>query len=374
MATKIRDAALEDVGLLAALAFAVHSMHMAWRPETFRAASVEEMQSLFRQWLEQDNFRAYLALLDDLPVGYVAVRVVDRAGNILMNRRRFLDIEQIGVVPDERGKGIGKALLEKAKEFARQQGLPRIELNVWAENVGAQRAFAAWGFQSQSERMALELEPSVQGIRHKETNIITETPRSARPTLDTSRMILRPFALYDAADVQRLAGDRQVASTTLRIPHPYEDGMAEAWIGTHEEAFEKGKAVDWAVTLREGGTLVGAIGLSGISREHRHAEIGYWIGVPYWGHGYCTEAARAVLQYGFEVLALQRIFSHHLARNPASGRVMHKLGMTHEGRRRKHVRKWEVFEDVEAWAILRDAWEQARRAGTRGRGQGGAAS
>lgn len=176
------------------------------------------------------------------------------------------------------------------------------------------------------------------------------------PSIETPRLNLRPFELSDAADVQRLAGAREIASTTLRIPHPYEDGMAEAWIGTHQETFEKCKGVDFAITLKANGALVGAIGLSGISQEHQRAEIGYWIGVPYWRRGYSTEAARAVVQYGFEALALERIFGHHFARNPTSGRVMQKLGMTHEGRLRKHVKKWDAFEDLETWGILKDEW------------------
>ena len=100
-------------------------------------------------------------------------------------------------------------------------------------------------------------------------------------------------------------------------------------------------------------------------------EIGYWVGVPYWNHGYCTDAARAVLQYGFEVLALQRVFSHHLTRNPASGRVMRKLGMTHEGHHRRHVKKWDVFEDIDGYAILKSEWESVN---TQAREQGETAS
>ena len=157
MSVEIREASALDSDALAVLCAQVHAMHVTWRPEVFRAASVEEMESLFRQWLGQESFRAYLARQDNRPVGYIAVRLVDRPGNVLMSRRRYLDVEQIGIVPDERGRGVGRALLEKVKEFARQQGLQRIELNVWAENAEAQRAFAAWGFRTQSERMTLEL-------------------------------------------------------------------------------------------------------------------------------------------------------------------------------------------------------------------------
>lgn len=171
--------------------------------------------------------------------------------------------------------------------------------------------------------------------------------------IETARLLLRPFTLADAPDVQRLAGHRDIASTTLNIPHPYEDGMAERWISGHQERYERGECVDWAITLRSSGMLVGAISLMDISRQHASAELGYWIGRPYWGQGYCTEAARAVVDYGFRVLGLNRIHACHFARNPASGRVMQKIGMTHEGHRRQAVEKWGTFEDVEDYAILK---------------------
>jgi RimJ/RimL family protein N-acetyltransferase len=176
-----------------------------------------------------------------------------------------------------------------------------------------------------------------------------------QPTLNSERLVLRPFTLADAADVQRLAGDKAIASTTLNIPHPYEDGMAEAWIGTHQEEFEGRKSVTFAVARAQDAALLGAISLF-IGQQHQHAELGYWVGKPYWGNGYCTEAARAILDYGFQVLDLNRIYARHLARNPASGRVMIKTGLQYEGCMRQHVLKWDVFEDVKFYGILRSEY------------------
>jgi len=152
--------------------------------------------------------------------------------------------------------------------------------------------------------------------------------------------------------VQLLAGDRAIAATTALIPHPYEDGMAEQWIGTHQERFEKGEGVEFAIALKTNRELVGAIGL-GLHWKDEYAILGYWIGKPYWSNGYCTEAARAVLQYAFDELRLNRVYAHHLRHNPASGRVMQKIGMLHEGRLRQHVKKWGEFLDVEVYGILR---------------------
>jgi RimJ/RimL family protein N-acetyltransferase len=178
-----------------------------------------------------------------------------------------------------------------------------------------------------------------------------------QPTLQTTRLILRPFELSDADEVQRLAGDRAIADTTLNIPHPYEDGMAEEWISTHLPRYEAGELANFAVVLREGNALIGAIGLMIAARFDR-AELGYWIGKPYWSNGYCTEAGQAVLHYGFETLRLNRIHSSHLTRNPASGRVMQKLGMAHEGTARQHSKKWDVLEDLELYGILKADWKR----------------
>ncbi|MDH4136505.1 MAG: GNAT family N-acetyltransferase [Anaerolineae bacterium] len=177
-----------------------------------------------------------------------------------------------------------------------------------------------------------------------------------RPELTTERLLLRPFTLADALVVRRLAGARDIASTTLNIPHPYEDGMAEEWISTHQQKFERGELINFAIVLRNHGRLIGAIGLV-INQQHESAELGYWIGKPYWGNGYCTEAAKAVLHYGFTVLGLNRIHASHFSRNLASGRVMEKIGMKYEGCSRQHVKKWGVFEDLKWYAILKSEYE-----------------
>ncbi len=176
---------------------------------------------------------------------------------------------------------------------------------------------------------------------------------TSQPTLHTERLILRPFALTDAAEVQRLAGDRDIAATTLLIPHPYEDGMAEEWISTHKDEFQSGQQAVFAVVLAAEKRLVGAVGLD-FNEQHCRAEMGYWIGKPYWGRGYCTEAARALLEYAFGQRGLNRVSAHHFANNPASGRVMRNIGMVHEGCLRQHVQKWNVFLDAELYAILKD--------------------
>lgn len=186
-----------------------------------------------------------------------------------------------------------------------------------------------------------------------------------QPIIDTPRLTLRPFTLADGPTVQRLAGVYEVADTTLNIPHPYPDGAAEQWIMTHPDTFAQGTGVSFAMVLRATAELCGAISL-GIHQRYQHAELGYWLGVPYWNQGYTTEGAAALLTYGFTVLQLHRIHARHFTRNPASGRVMQKLGMTFEGIQREHVRKGERFEDVANYGILRREWEALSQPGAPG--------
>jgi len=178
---------------------------------------------------------------------------------------------------------------------------------------------------------------------------------SAQPSLGTPRLLLRPFTLADAPEVKRMAGRKEIADTTLQIPHPYKDGMAEEWIRTHSDAFTEGRQADFAVTDRQKGHLLGAICLT-LDPENQHGDLGYWIGVKYWGNGYCTEAAEAILYYGFTQILLHRIYANHMARNPASGRVMQKIGMQYEGYQREHLKKSGRFEDRILYGILKSEY------------------
>ncbi len=179
-----------------------------------------------------------------------------------------------------------------------------------------------------------------------------------QPMLRTERLTLRAFALEDAPDVQRLCGNREVARTTRPIPHPYPEGEAERWISTHRARFESGEALQFAVELRRTGELIGGVTLA-ISRSDDRAQLAYWIGVPYWGHGYATEASREVVRHAFEDLGLYRVHAAHFGSNPASGRVMQKIGMSHEGTLRGHHEKWGEREDREVYGILADEWDGA---------------
>lgn len=176
-------------------------------------------------------------------------------------------------------------------------------------------------------------------------------PLPPQPSLETPRLVLRAFRADDAPDLVRELSDPAVARETLNIPHPYPPERANEFLEGIPKRLAAGRGLVWAIALRETGTLVGAVGLD-LVRAHRRAELGYWIAQSRWGQGIATEAARAVLQYGFTALGLHRIEAHHYPENPASGAVMRKLGLRHEGRLRAAVWRDGVPRDLERFALL----------------------
>lgn len=182
----------------------------------------------------------------------------------------------------------------------------------------------------------------------------------SRTVLTTDRLVLRPVAPEDAPAVQALADDPVVAANVLTVRHPYTLEDAVRWIQTHREEQDRGEVMVRAITLRQSGAIVGAIGLH-IDADNARAELGYWLGKDHRGVGYATEAGRAMLDHAFRALDLHRVYANHFPHNPGSGRLLEKLGMQREGRLRQHVRKDQAFEDLVVYGVLREEWEAASR-------------
>ncbi len=150
-----------------------------------------------------------------------------------------------------------------------------------------------------------------------------------------------------------------MASTTRNIEHPYEDGMAEKWIRSCQEQIASGELVNFAITLRADGSFIGSIGLH-LDEDRNQAELGYWVGKPYWNRGYATEAVKGMIGHAFSALKLDRVYAAHFTRNPSSGRVMQKAGMLYEGSQLGPTVKWGVLEKLELYGIAREESTQSR--------------
>ena len=140
----------------------------------------------------------------------------------------------------------------------------------------------------------------------------------------TRRLALRPLTQRDAKRVGKLAGDWDIARMTARIPFPYSVKMAEEWISEQGED-ECVLAVIYHFRL---------IGCCGFVPDGTAADIGYWIGKPWWGRGFATEAASAVVDHCFNAIGYERLTCGHFIDNAASARVIAKLGFHPTGRDR----------------------------------------
>ncbi len=165
------------------------------------------------------------------------------------------------------------------------------------------------------------------------------------PVLTTDRLILDEITVSDIPKIIEYAGSIKVAEMTLNIPHPYAEKDAVFWINSANQGFKKKTQYTFAIRLSDSKEFIGGIGLKIHARFNR-GELGYWIAEPFWSKGYTTEAARAILKFGFEKLALHKILATHLVENPASGKVMINNGMIKEGELKDHVKKGESYKSV----------------------------
>lgn len=148
------------------------------------------------------------------------------------------------------------------------------------------------------------------------------------PQIRTERTVLRLPELRDAPALSRFAGDIDVAKMTSRIPSPYPLISAEIWVLQTRAAWAPGR--NTSLTVEMDGELAGG---GGVFRRAPDSdwEIGYWIAKPFWGQGLGTEIGRALVEYARTELGAGRVVAGHYADNPASGRILQKLGFEYTG-------------------------------------------
>lgn len=176
--------------------------------------------------------------------------------------------------------------------------------------------------------------------------------------LETARLILRRFTVDDAAEMYRnWASSEEVARYLTWEPHA-DVGVTEAVLRDWAAGYASADFYNWGLTLKSDGTLIGNISVVKQRQETACAELGYCMGMQWWGRGYMPEAGSAVLQYLFETVGYHRIMALHDVDNPKSGRVMQKLGMTKEGVLRQNgFARGRMFDEV-VYAILAAEYRQ----------------
>ncbi|WMM24943.1 GNAT family N-acetyltransferase [Tissierella sp. MB52-C2] len=171
-------------------------------------------------------------------------------------------------------------------------------------------------------------------------------------TITTERLVLRIFEKSDAETVTKLCNNYNIYKNTLYIPYPYAIDCALSWMKNHVDNFDADRSYEFAITDKETGMLYGAVALSN-NQRFNNGEIAYWIGEEFWGNGYATEASKAILEFAFNVKGYHKVYARYFASNPASGRVIEKLGMVREGILIDHVMKEGRYEDLIHYGIIR---------------------
>ena len=174
--------------------------------------------------------------------------------------------------------------------------------------------------------------------------------------LQTERLLLRRLTTADAEEMyETWAKDRRVTEFLTWPPHASPEAtkkVLEAW----EKEYEKDDYYQWGMVYE--GRLIGSISVVRIQDQSEWAELGYCMGYDFWGKGLMTEGARAVIDFLFSEVGANRIAIAHAVRNPASGRVAEKCGMTREGILREHFKSSKgEYLDIAVWSLLRKEWK-----------------
>ena len=240
------------------------------------------------------------------------VRTTDEYGHIDDATPSF----SISAYKAYQGQGIGTALMNRMLDALRTAGYARTSLSVQKGNP-AVRLYLRLGFR-------------IVGNGADATEWLMVCPLNEDfVVLETERLILRPWLASDVESLYALASDSEVGPRAGWPPHTSAQESAQI-IATVFSAPET-----YAVVLRETGELIGCAGFNSgdaanMPLAETELELGYWIGKPYWSHGYATEAARAVVERAFGELGLSTIRAAYFDGNDRSRHVLDKLGFRYE--------------------------------------------
>ena len=184
---------------------------------------------------------------------------------------------------------------------------------------------------------------------------------SHMPAIRTERLLLRPMHVTDAVDMFEYASREEVTEFLLWSPHRTLSYTRD-YLRYIEDRYAIGDFYDWAVTLADGGKMIGTCGFTRLDLPHNKGEVGYVLNPDYHNLGYATEAVSAILEFGFDQLCLHRLEARFMQGNDASLRVMEKVGMTFEGFARDAMLVKGKYRTIGTSAILREEFVAKRNA------------
>jgi len=184
--------------------------------------------------------------------------------------------------------------------------------------------------------------------------------------IETARLLLRPWRDADAPRLVKLANHAEIAHMLASMPHPYSLSDAEDFLETVRGL--PGHAAQFAITLKDNGDeMIGGIGYGLTTRNDKPSgeiDFGYWLGLAYWGKGYATEAAHAVIKHAFEVNSIDRIDTDYLTTNPASGRILERVGFLDQGEGTCHSSGSGLTKPVRKMVLTKTRYLEQKAQGT----------
>jgi len=188
---------------------------------------------------------------------------------------------------------------------------------------------------------------------------LNPTPlREASPcVLETERLSLRRPTLADVKAMARLANDRRIAENTRRLPHPYSQDDAVAFV-----RFTAAEPRELAFLIEHNFEPIGMVGINMV--EHGAPELGYWLGVEHWGRGFGTEAARAAIDYFFEEFDGEHLFAGARVANPASRNILEKCGFQWSGVELHRFEALGCSSPVDSFRLSRSVWSSLKHWGS----------
>ena len=170
--------------------------------------------------------------------------------------------------------------------------------------------------------------------------------------IEGKKVVLRQLKLSDAPLVQKYLKDPVMTKWTLNIPYPYPKNGGVKFIAKARSLKRRNKAIVYAITQKDSDNIVGVISFQDFNWPDKCAELGYWLGKPFWGKGLMTDATQLMLDLGFRVLKLHKIKAGVFADNPASIKVLMKNGLKREGVLRHRRMRFGKWRDTVLLAIL----------------------
>lgn len=180
---------------------------------------------------------------------------------------------------------------------------------------------------------------------------------SKPPMLTSARLVLRPFEDHDLDAFRRVHGTREVADGVLTVPHPFTHEAAVERFNKIRDSESKGQMVAWGIEERDRRWMIGVIGIH-VTPQHGRGVLGYVLEPPFWGRGYMTEALARAADFVFTEATppLNKLSADFFPENPASGRVLAKLGFRRATLQPQEVMKHGVYRDVVRMDVLREEW------------------